>query len=143
MNAGVLDSEQGGNGLKSTVADLTRFGQMYLNHGTLDGVRVLSPASIRELVANHNGKLPPAVYDGEEFDSSWGLGWNVKESKKDDSGILRSPRSFEHAGFGCTRLLCDPDADVVAAYFTVCITDTYVNLNRFNNIVIGAINEDY
>lgn len=143
LNADVLNSESGGGGMKSTTADMTRFGQMFLNGGTFDGVRILSPASIREMTANHIADLPMNEYDGEVFDSSWGLGWNVRSTKKDDAGVLRSPHSFEHAGFGCTRLLCDRDADVVSAFFTVCITDTYQHLNQFNNMVFGAIDDVY
>lgn len=141
LNSGVLDCDSGSGGLKSTVDDFVRFGQMYLNQGILDGVRVLSPASIRQMTINHIAELPPNEYEGEVFDSSWGLGWNVRSMKKDDAGILRSPNSFEHAGFGGSRLLCDPDADVVAAYFTVC--DSYVHIASFNNMVIGAIDDDY
>ncbi|EWM23503.1 beta-lactamase [Nannochloropsis gaditana] len=34
-----------GGGIVSTAKDFTRFGQMLLNGGTLDGVRILSPQS--------------------------------------------------------------------------------------------------
>jgi len=65
LNKGILDSESGSGGLKSTVNDLTRFGQMILNQGKLDGVRVLSSASIREIMSDYNAKLPPSEYDGD------------------------------------------------------------------------------
>lgn len=139
LNSHVLDSESGGGGMKSTVHDMTKLGQMYLNNGVLDDVRVLSEASIREITTDHNTELPKCEFNGEILDGIWGLGWNVRGSKKDDCGILRSPRSFEHGGFGCVRLLCDPDADIVVAYFTVCKTDCYWNLSLFNNMIIGAI----
>lgn len=136
LNSGILNSENGAGGLKSTVDDMTRFGQMYLNNGIYDGKRVLSAASIREITSDHNSHMSAASYGGETFDSTWGLGWNVKGSKKDDSGILRSASSFEHGGFACTKLLCDPEEDLVAAYFTVCKEDNFWNASKFNNIVI-------
>ena len=141
LNGGVLNSEGGGGGLKSTMYDLTRFGQMYLNKGKLDGVRVLSAASVREITSDHNSRIPPSVWDGVTYDSTWGLGWNVKGIKKDDSGILKSAGSFDHSGFGCCKLLCDPEADLVAAYFTVCMTDCHWNASKFYNMVIGAIDD--
>lgn len=38
--------------------------------------------------------------------------------------------------------ISDPEADVVAAYFTVCKTDTYYKASNFNNMVLGAITTD-
>lgn len=144
LNEHILDSESGSGGLKTTVTDITRFGQMILNQGTLDGVRVLSPASIREMTTNHNASLASVEFNGVMQDVSWGawgFGWNLRGSKKDDTGILRSPRSFEHGGFGGTRVLCDPEGDVVVASFMVTKIDNYLNLSHINNIVIGAIDE--
>lgn len=141
LNDGILNSESGSGGLKSTVHDMAQFGQMFLNHGMLNGARVLSSASIREILTDHNAKVSAAEYNGETFDSTWGLGWNIKGSKKDDSGMLRSARSFEHGGFGGAKFLCDPDADIVAVYFAVSKTDSYSNAALFNNMVIGAIDE--
>jgi CubicO group peptidase (beta-lactamase class C family) len=139
LNSGILNSESGGGGLKSTASDMTRFGQMYLNRGHLDGKWVLSPASIRELTANQNMGLADSVYQDETFDSSWSLSWNVRRAKKDDGGMLRSPSAFNHGGYGCVQLMCDPVYDLVTAFFTVCKTDTYYKAANFVNMVIGAI----
>ncbi len=142
LNEDILSSEHGPGGLKSTVHDMTRFGQMYLNKGYLDGVSVLSPASIRELTFDQNFIISEATFVDRLCDMSWntwGLGWNLRGRKRDDAGLLRSPASYEHGGFGCCKLLCDPEADVVAAYFTVCKTDTNYKASAFNNIVLGAI----
>jgi CubicO group peptidase (beta-lactamase class C family) len=48
----------GGGGLYSTIDDYTRFGQMLLNGGALDGGRILQPASVALMTANH---LPEAL----------------------------------------------------------------------------------
>jgi len=42
----------GGGGLVSTAADYLRFCQMLLNGGELDGVRVLSPATVHRMINN-------------------------------------------------------------------------------------------
>lgn len=139
LNDGILDSESGPGGLKSTVIDMTRFGQMYLNNGTLDGVTVLSPYSIREIISDHCYCLPVSEHGRIRNENNWGMGWSIKGSKKDDSGMLRSASSIEHGGFGGCKLMVDPEADIVAAYFTVCKTDTYYKAAAFNNMVLGAL----
>ena len=64
-------------GLSSTAADMTRFGQMLLGGGTLDGVRVLQPASVTlfftpqfspaPLVASWNLGFYPETRNGYTF----------------------------------------------------------------------------
>jgi CubicO group peptidase (beta-lactamase class C family) len=43
----------GGGGLVSTTEDYYRFAQMFLNHGQLNGVRILAPSSIQLMDTNH------------------------------------------------------------------------------------------
>ena len=45
-------------GLYSTTQDYMRFAQMLANRGTLDGVRILSPTSVKLMTTN---LLPPGV----------------------------------------------------------------------------------
>ncbi len=52
----------GGGGLVSTAQDYLRFAQMLLNHGELDGVRILAPASVALITSNH---LAPSLMTGE------------------------------------------------------------------------------
>ena len=47
----------GGGGLLTTAADYARFGQMLLNGGELDGVRILSRKTVELLTTNHTGDL--------------------------------------------------------------------------------------
>ncbi len=69
---------EGGVGLLSTVMDYLRFSQMFLNGGTLDGVRVLEPETVALMTRNH---VPDAVMplsrSGYMAGSGWGLGFNV------------------------------------------------------------------
>lgn len=48
----------GGHGLVSTANDYARFCQMLLNGGTLDGVRLVSPATVALMARDH---LPPGA----------------------------------------------------------------------------------
>ncbi|HRB04982.1 MAG TPA: serine hydrolase domain-containing protein, partial [Ilumatobacteraceae bacterium] len=43
----------GGGGLQSTAYDYHRFTQMFANGGELDGVRILSPRTVRYMASNH------------------------------------------------------------------------------------------
>jgi CubicO group peptidase (beta-lactamase class C family) len=50
-----------GGGLVTTARDYARIGQMLLNHGTLDGVRVLSASAAQAIMTDH---LAPALVTG-------------------------------------------------------------------------------
>jgi serine-type D-Ala-D-Ala carboxypeptidase len=105
-------------GLKSTLDDMAKFGQMWLQNGTLNGQRIISPPTVKMMTNNHNAKVPPSDWFGRVFGANWGLGWDLKGDKTDDHGFLRSPRSYNHGGYGGACLLMDPDYDlVVSAYF--------------------------
>lgn len=45
--------ESGGQGLWSTIDDYLAFALMFLNAGTVNGVRLLSPQSLKRMVTNH------------------------------------------------------------------------------------------
>ena len=50
--------ESGGGGLVGTTMDYARFAQMLANKGQLDGVRILSPASVE---LNSQGVIKPVL----------------------------------------------------------------------------------
>lgn len=52
----------GGGGLTSTAEDYYRFAQMLANGGELNGVRILSPSTVRLMTSNH---LPDSLLTGE------------------------------------------------------------------------------
>ena len=141
-----LNSEQdritysGSSGLKTTVPDLLRFGRMFLDKGTLDGARILSPATVRTMTRDHNPGIPQSFWIGRKFDSNWGLGWNIRCRKFDDMGVLRSANAYDHAGYGGARLLVDPDHALVAAYYIVDQPDEgHVLHGRVADILLSAL----
>ena len=69
-----LDYECAGGGLAGSIADYAKFAQMLCNEGELDGVRVLSPESVREM---RTPRVPDGI-PGREPNDSWGLGVRVK-----------------------------------------------------------------
>jgi CubicO group peptidase (beta-lactamase class C family) len=78
----------GGGGLLSTAEDYARFGQMLLNGGELDGVRLLSRKSVELMTSDH---LPPDVGYGAftlelgltaplpQYGQGYGLGVGVRK----------------------------------------------------------------
>lgn len=62
---------EGTVGLVSTVPDFLRFCQMLLNQGTLDGVRVLAPGTVAQMVSN--GLAQPVLGGRGRGDVGWGL----------------------------------------------------------------------
>jgi CubicO group peptidase (beta-lactamase class C family) len=62
-----------GGGYLSTAADVTRFGQMMLSGGTLDGRTYLSPRSVRLMTTVHRPYLKPPAATGPGHNIT--LGW--------------------------------------------------------------------
>ena len=102
-----------GGGLWSTATDLLRFGRAILAGGTLDGVRIVGRRSVelmtREQTAGvREAGMPPR-------NPTYGLGWGLPGL---DGALPVSRSAFGHGGATGTRLLVDPEADLVAVYLT-------------------------
>ena len=126
-------SESGSGGLKTTVGDITRFGQMVLGKGTLDGAYILNRRSILEMTRNHNSDIETGSANTY---AAWGLGWNIRQGKKDDTGLLRSANCLDHGGWAGTKFVVDPDEDITAAIFTAEYKHSEMN---FPNGIYGMI----
>jgi CubicO group peptidase (beta-lactamase class C family) len=99
----------GGGGLVSTAPDYLRFCQMLLNGGELDGVRVLSPQTVKEMTTN---ALPSDIrIFGNEIGAlsgtSFGLGFAVRTSPV-FSKTPGAVGSFSWAGLWGTQFWIDP-----------------------------------
>lgn len=133
--------ESGSGGLKTNVQDMTIFMQMILGRGTYQGVRILSPASVKLMFANHNKGV---LSNGNEEYASWSLGWNIKCMKKDGDGILRSENAIDHTGYAGTKILIDPERELTLASFSVenvfYMEPEFLNMNgRVVNMLIAAL----
>jgi CubicO group peptidase (beta-lactamase class C family) len=95
----------GGGGLISTLHDYTRFAQMLLNGGELDGVRVLGRKTVELMTRNHIGHLTPRPAGAP---SGFGLGVYVAQEAGDSAGGLFSPGQFGWGGAASTFVNIDP-----------------------------------
>jgi CubicO group peptidase (beta-lactamase class C family) len=66
--------ESGGGGLFSTVPDYSRFAQMLLHGGTLDGVRILGRKTVDLISSDH---LTPEQRKGDSWDTQRGYGYGL------------------------------------------------------------------
>ncbi len=105
-------------GLLTTPDDLARFARMMLGGGTLDGRRILSPASIA--AATRNQLISFAhIPAGDRDCKPWGLGWRLNWPGQSESfGDLLGPRTYGHWGATGTLMWIDPDRDAFAIILT-------------------------
>ena len=83
----------GGGGLVSTAGDYFRFGQMLLNGGELEGVRLLGRKTVEWMLQNH---LPPGVHPMGNLADGFGLGGAVLLHP----GLSQRPGSPGRFGWG-------------------------------------------
>ena len=86
-------------GLFSTAADLARYARMMLNEGTLDGVRVFKPETV---------KLMTTVQTPSGMRDRRGLGWDIDSGFSRPRGSLFPRGSYGHTGWTGTCLWIDP-----------------------------------
>lgn len=136
-----FDGVVGHAGLFGTARDLFRYGQMWLNGGELDGVRVLPEGIVREATTNQ------IAIPGET--ERRGLGWRMlpqpgTPEDTPDSGRGLSDRAFGHTGFTGTSLWMDPERDLVIVLLTNRVHPTVTNAYlprraRFTQAVADAL----
>ena len=104
----------GGGGLVSTVSDYLRFGQMLLNQGELDGVRLLGRKTVEWMLQNH---LPTGIPAKGDPANGFGLGGSVLLYP----GLSHLPGSvgkFGWSGAANTRWWIDPAEDLQCLLMT-------------------------
>jgi CubicO group peptidase (beta-lactamase class C family) len=94
-----------------TANEASRFFQLMLNGGAIDGVRVFQPATVRRAVAEQ-------VYFTFDFTMWLPLGYGMGFMLGHDWASLygpRSPHAFGHIGFTNVLVYADPDRDIAVA----------------------------
>jgi CubicO group peptidase (beta-lactamase class C family) len=136
----------GGGGLVSSAADYLRFTRMLLGGGELDGVRLLSPRTLRMMASNHlpghadletfgRPLFAETTFDGVGF----GLGFSVVEDPV--AGRYPSSRGeFAWGGAASTAFWVDPSERMVVLFFTQLLpSSTYPIRSQLHQLVHQAL----
>ena len=109
--------ESGGGGLVSTTTDYARFCQMILNKGELDGVRILSPATVELMDTNvipHDVLVSSNGTAVAQFNEAVGFGLDfmvVNDPRR--AGSLEGKNTMSWGGAAGTWFWIDPTNDLL------------------------------
>jgi CubicO group peptidase (beta-lactamase class C family) len=128
-----------GAGLVSTAADYLQFCRMLLNGGELDGVRILSPATVRQMTTD---SLPPNIHFtgtmGPQGGGTFGLGFGIR-SDAASSWVPGSVGSFSWSGLWGTYFWVDPAEQMIAIQLIHVATGYDQFTRAFRNLTYGAL----
>jgi len=110
---------RGGAGLVSSINDYMRFARMLLNHGSLDGVRILKPSTVKLMSTN---QLDPRVTDRswlpDKGNGGFGLDFAVRTAQPLTANENRGAvGEFFWDGAWTTLFWVDPANKLTAVYF--------------------------
>lgn len=121
----------GGGGLTSTIYDYAVFLQMLLNKGTYNGVKILSPASVRLMTMNQIGDI-------NFGDSHFGLGFSIV-TEKGSSKMPMNVGSYSWGGAFSTIYWVDPKEELVVLFYRQMWGEHNEVENMFKVLVYQAI----
>ncbi len=137
--------ESGGGGMVSTAADYLRFTRMVLNGGELDGVRILSPQTLKSMHSDHLGadlirasKVPGAstgYLPGPGF--GFGLGYAVRMTDGEGANA-GNVGEINWGGAGGTYFWIDPKTNLIAIWMMQAPGQRVHYRHIFKNMVYGA-----
>jgi CubicO group peptidase (beta-lactamase class C family) len=111
-------NDAGGAGSVGTAMDYARFLQMMINGGQLDGVRILSPTTVKYMTSDHLA---------EDFKASGattlpaGTGFGLGFAVRRDTGrfeVTGNAGEYFWAGAAGTGFYVDPKADLICVWMT-------------------------
>ena len=108
----------GGHGLASTAGDYTRFCQMLLNGGELEGSRILGSRTVAYMASNHVG---PTIGVGTVWNPGNGYGFGLGFSVRKEPGLAEWPGSvgdYFWGGYAGTYFWIDPKEQLTVTYMS-------------------------
>lgn len=126
----------GGAGMASTAGDYYRVLQMLMNGGALDGVRLLSPMTVRWAMANHIGTMRGTAHPGD------GYSWNLFNPVRVADGGALFPGSIGDifwGGITGPRYFVDPKERLIGIVFMLAPSQRGAYHAELRTMVYGAI----
>jgi len=111
-------NDAGGAGSVGTASDYARFLQMLLNGGELDGVRLLSPTTVRYMTADH---LAPSLPHSGAATLPGGIGFGLGFAVRNETGrfeVTGNNGEYFWAGAAGTGFYVDPKDGIVCVWMT-------------------------
>jgi CubicO group peptidase (beta-lactamase class C family) len=135
---------EGAAGLVSTVPDYLRFLQAFMNHGELDGQRILTETGVELMTQNQlpDAVLPIALNPQRPMrDLGWGYGFSVVIDEA-ESGFARNNGEFGWNGSLGTFSWADPQTGLVAVLMMQIQPSGAYNLSAlFKSLVSQSITQ--
>jgi CubicO group peptidase (beta-lactamase class C family) len=132
----------GSSGLTSTLDDYMRFTRMLVNGGTLDGVRILRPETVRLMATN---QLSDSVTERAWLPTKGQVGWGIDFAVRirppatatENNGVVGE---FFWDGAASTLFWVDPVNQITAVLFVQLVPFDGVGLHKgFRDAVYGPI----
>jgi CubicO group peptidase (beta-lactamase class C family) len=137
------DTEIPAGGYVSTAYDYHRFAEMLRADGVLDGVRILSPATVALVQENRTGDEPNTIWAYTEAMRGWppfpaclGYGFFLRGEGVHPTpfGLLASPRTFGGFGAGSSAFWIDPAADITYAFLSAGLMEDSYSIDRHQRL---------
>jgi len=104
-------------GMFTTVGNIFRFCQMFLNGGEFEGVQVLKPETAKAMTMDQTTLMQAIPKSAKQ--QAWGLGWRLQpEHGFAYFGDMISPGSYGHSGATGTLVWVDPAQELICILFT-------------------------
>lgn len=100
-----------GGGIHSTLTDLWKFAQMFLNNGTSNNNRILGRKTVEAMTKKQIVDFPSYNWSGDQFKvaNRWSYGYGVQVAKHH----FQNDSVFGHEGYGGAQILIDPEEDFI------------------------------
>lgn len=126
----------GGAGLSSTALDYATFLQMYLNHGELNGIRILSRTTVNTIMKNQTGNL------WQRDGMFYGLAFGIVDERGEALGGLGLAGTFDWGGYFNTQYFADPQEQIVGVIMKQTQGNTGDNTGwKFRQLVFQAVDD--
>jgi CubicO group peptidase (beta-lactamase class C family) len=123
--------------LSGTAPDYLRFGQMLLNGGELDGVRILGTKTVDLMRQNHLPPNIPSITPGSTA-TGWGLGVSVTMNVP-ALGRLNSVGSYGWSGAATTTFSVDPEEQLAYVILAQLMPNDSALMQRVETLIYQAI----
>ncbi len=138
--------EAGGQGLTSTVMDYARFAHMLLNHGSLDGARILGKKTVELMTTDQVG---PGIDRGPFYLPGQSHGYGLLGAVRIDGP--RAPTAlnpmdgsvgeYYWAGYAGTYFWVDPKEELIGVYMMQSVRQLLPFATSFKTLVVQSIVE--